>query len=138
MFPTPYEYEAVIRLVVATILGLFIGFFRRGQPAGIRTIALICMGSTLFTIISFNPLISGGDPARIISQIVTGIGFIGAGVIWQSSRQVGGLTSAASIWIVAGIGINIGLGEWFLTTTTTLLAIGVLYSKHYIKRKNLE
>lgn len=134
---SPYEYESAIRLIVATIVGLTIGFLRRGQPAGIRTVGLICIGSTLFTLIALNPVLNNSDPTRIISQIISGIGFIGAGVIWKSSNRVGGLTSAATVWMVAAVGINIGLGEWFITILSTVLITLVLYSKKYIKQKHL-
>lgn len=106
--------------MLAVILGGAIGLERelKGKPAGLRTNILICIGATLLTDVSIS--LSGGangaervgDPARLAAQIVSGIGFIGAGTIMQSSGTVTGLTSAATIWVVAAIGIAIGSGNY--------------------------
>jgi len=126
--------EALLRVFASLIAGLLIGFTRKRYPAGVRTFALICLGSTIFTLISID---SAGyantdfDPTRVIAQIVTGIGFIGAGVIWKSNIKVGGLTTAAAIWTVASLGILFGLGEFILGTVCLLIVIMVLYSKRY-------
>ena len=113
------ESEALIRLAVAAAIGLLIGFTRRRKAAGIRTFALICLGCAIFTIVSIRDDFTEGaaDPSRIISQIVTGIGFLGLGVIWRSSKAGGrpvGLTTAATVWTTAAIGVLIGLGSWFI------------------------
>ena len=126
------ELDAFLRLCLAAILGMGIGLQRElaGKPAGLRTHGLICMGSTLFTIVSLNfggPAYS--DPSRVAAGIVTGIGFLGAGAILRDERgRIAGLTTAASIWSIAGIGIAIGLGEFVIgagcaALTATILAI---------------
>lgn len=103
-----------LRLLVAALLGGVIGLQREiaGKPAGLRTNLLICLGSALFTLISFGvPSSLGlGDPARIAAQIVSGVGFLGAGTIIQSRHAVHGLTSAATIWVVAAVGMAVGAG----------------------------
>lgn len=123
--------EAYLRVLVSLIAGLLIGLMRIKYPAGIRTFTLICIGATIFTLISIDSTLTDGnyDPTRVISQIVTGIGFIGAGVIWKSPTKLAGLTTAAAIWATAAVGILIGLGEFGLAMFTTVLIMAVLYSK---------
>jgi putative Mg2+ transporter-C (MgtC) family protein len=126
--------ESAIRLIVALIFGVLIGYSRRRYPAGIRTFALICLGTTIFTIISISPNLDGAsnvniDPSRVISQIVTGIGFIGAGVIWKSQAKLGGITTAALVWAAAGLGVLVGLGEFGLATLVLIMLLAVIYSK---------
>src|SRR5947209_17474487 len=101
------QFEIFGRLVLAGFLGAFIGVERevRGYPAGIRTLALVALGSCLFTDIS---RLLGGDD-RVAAQIVTGIGFIGAGVIFREGYTVRGITTAATIWSAAAIGMSIGI-----------------------------
>jgi len=130
--------ESALRLVLALVFGVLIGFSRRKYPAGIRTFALICLGTTIFTIISISPNLSGAptdsfDPTRVISQIVTGIGFIGAGVIWKSQAKLGGITTAALVWTSAALGVLIGLGEFGLSTLVLVLILAVVYSKRILK-----
>ncbi len=121
------------RLVVASLLGGLIGLQRElaGKPAGLRTNLLICLGSALLTLISLNlPATLGvGDPARIAAQIVSGIGFLGAGTILQSRHAVHGLTSAATIWVVAAVGMAVGAGyerSALLATAFILVALVLL------------
>ena len=110
-------WEALLRLVVAAALGAAVGVERevREREAGIRTHLLVSLGSCLFTIVSaygFHEFLVGGtnivraDPTRIAAQIVTGIGFLGAGAILRSGRNVHGMTTAATIWVNAAIGIT--------------------------------
>ncbi len=107
--------DAIIRLIVSFFLGAIVGFERQyhEKPAGFSTNTLICLGSTIFAMIS---LISaqyyGGDPARIAAQIVTGVGFLGAGSIIREGNKISGLTTAAGIWVVAAIGMAAGYGEF--------------------------
>ena len=109
--------DALIRLLVAFAFGAIIGFERQyhDKPAGFTTNTLICLGSAIFSMVS---LISaqyyGGDPARIAAQIVTGVGFLGAGSIIREGNKISGLTTAAGIWVVAGIGMAAGYGEFEL------------------------
>lgn len=100
------------KLGTVAVCGAFIGLERqlRGKPAGIRTCILICMGAMLFTSLGGLSIKAQGDPSRVIGQIVTGVGFLGAGVILNRQGQVVGLTSAASIWVLASIGVAVGLG----------------------------
>ena len=133
-------YDEIIRVFFSLIAGLLIGYTRRSYPAGTRTFILICLGSTIFAIISIDPSIFGTtnyDPSRIISQIVTGIGFIGAGVIWKSNARIGGLTTAAAIWTTSAIGILIGIGDYMLSLITLIIVMGVLYSKNITRKKGL-
>ncbi len=112
------EIQLLGKLILAVVFGGAIGLERelKGKPAGLRTNILICMGATLLTDVSITiSLVNGsriGDPARLAAQIVSGIGFIGAGTIMQSSGTVTGLTSAATIWVVAAIGIAVGSGNY--------------------------
>ena len=121
------EYELIIRLLLALVFGAVIGFEReyRSKAAGFRTITLISIGSALFTITSFK-LGYPGNPDRIASNIITGIGFIGAGVVFKDGGFVSGLTTAATIWIAAAMGMALGNGEYMIASTTLGLAIIVL------------
>ena len=111
----------IIRLSLALLLGGVIGIEReyRNKSAGFRTLTLICVGSGLFTLVSI--LLSNGTSDRIASNIVTGIGFIGAGVIFKSDKGVNGLTTAASIWITAAIGMAAGAGLYSTSVAATII-----------------
>lgn len=128
--------EFLIKIVVSLILGAIIGLEReiRKSPAGLRTVAFVCMGATLFTIASVEFGTAGGDISRIAGQIVVGIGFIGAGVIWQTKNKVHGLTSAASLWVTAAIGIMVGIGEYMVAAITTALVLLLLLFGIYEKK----
>lgn len=128
-----------IKLILAIILGGIIGYERERNehPAGIRTHMLVCLGATLIMIIS-QSFSDQSDPARIAAQIVTGIGFLGAGTILHQGSIVRGLTTAASLWVVAGIGMAIGVGigltiyAW-LAVIATVLVFATLASIKYIE-----
>jgi putative Mg2+ transporter-C (MgtC) family protein len=117
-------------LALASLFGAIIGLEReyRSKAAGFRTITIITLGSTLFTIISCKLGTWGGsqNPDRIASNIITGIGFIGAGVIFKDNFSISGLTTAATIWVSAAIGMAIGIGEYMLATVTFGIAMIVL------------
>ena len=121
--------EDVFSIVLATVLGAAIGLERElsGKAAGLRTNVLICLGAAVFTIIS-KRMVEGtdGSVARIAAQIVTGVGFLGAGAVIQDRRGVHGLTTAATIWLVASIGMACGAGFYKLACISGLLAIIVL------------
>jgi putative Mg2+ transporter-C (MgtC) family protein len=130
------------RLVLAAALGGAIGIEREleGKPAGFRTNLLICVGAALLTELSV--LIyetaggeRGADPARIAAQIVSGIGFLGAGTIIQSRGTVSGLTTAATLWVVAAIGIAVGAGAWGEAIGATALVIAALLLLGRVERK---
>ncbi|MBC8278657.1 MAG: MgtC/SapB family protein [FCB group bacterium] len=120
-----------IKIFAAVVCGGIIGLEREvsGKAAGLRTNILICMGATIYMVVSdLVPKIYGvpADPGRIAAQVVTGIGFIGAGSIIRSGATVAGLTTAATIWIVAAIGLVIGIGFPFLAILFTLVVLLVL------------
>jgi putative Mg2+ transporter-C (MgtC) family protein len=119
----------VISIVLAVVLGGTIGLERelRGKTAGLRTNILICLGAAVYTIVSRQMALQYNDSvARIAAQIVTGVGFIGAGAIIQDRGGVHGLTTAATIWLVASIGMACGTHFYRLAVLTTLVAIAVL------------
>lgn len=117
----------VVSLLAAAVLGGIIGLERelRGKPAGLRTNILICLGSCVFTIISTS-LSSGSDPGRIAAQIVTGIGFLGAGAIIHSGAGIHGLTTAAGIWVVASVGMACGARMYFLAIVAAFVSLIIL------------
>ena len=121
--------EAILRLLLATALGAGIGYQREraDKPAGIRTHCLIALGAALFTVASIFGFGSGVDSSRVAAGVVAGIGFIGAGVIFRTSGDwVAGLTTAASIWVTAAIGLAAGAGMYLIAFLAALLAAGVL------------
>jgi putative Mg2+ transporter-C (MgtC) family protein len=129
----------LLQLGLAVLLGGAIGLERElaGKPAGLRTNILICVGATLFTLMSIQLAFDGpghGDPTRVAAQIATGVGFIGAGTILHARGAVTGLTSAATIWVVAAIGIAVGGGAYIDALGTTALVMVVLYGLGYVER----
>lgn len=122
-------WEATLRLLLAMALGGVIGWQRESaeKPAGFRTHILVCVGAALFTLISAVGFFgSGADPARVASNIVVGIGFLGAGTIWRTRATVQGLTTAASLWTVAAIGTAAGIGYYLGAAMATAIVMGVL------------
>jgi putative Mg2+ transporter-C (MgtC) family protein len=145
--PTLEWWQDLTRLGLAAVLGGAIGFERelRDREAGLRTHLLVCVGSALFTIVSaygFSEFLSSGDqviradPTRIAAQIVTGIGFLGAGAIIRQGLSIRGLTTAATLWVAAAIGIAAGAGYWWgavFGTAITILALWPLrIGAHYV------
>jgi putative Mg2+ transporter-C (MgtC) family protein len=120
--------DLLVQLLLAVILGGAIGSERelRGKPAGLRTNILICVGAVLFTVLSQKLAGPSGDRGRVAAQILTGVGFIGAGTILHLRGAVSGLTSAATIWVVAAIGMALGCGAYLEAAGTTLLVMLVL------------
>lgn len=120
------DYEIGIRLLISFILGAAIGLEREynSKAAGLRTMIMICLGSTIFTEISI--MIGGSTPDRIASNIVTGVGFLGAGVIFKDGLSVTGITTATTIWICAALGMAVGAGEYFIAVVSTGVIIIVL------------
>ena len=120
--------DLLASLLVAVLLGGAIGLERelRGKAAGLRTNILICVGAALFTQLSLAVDATRGDPARIAAQIVVGVGFLGAGTILHGRASVTGLTSAATIWLVAAIGMAVGAGFVYEAAGATLLVLVVL------------
>ena len=126
------EIEAILRLLLAAFLGGIIGFQRAmvHKPAGLRTHILICLGAALFTIVSIIGFQGNVDPARVAAGVVTGIGFLGAGVIVRGMRVgeqgIVGLTTAASVWTAAAIGIATGVGLYLIAIFASLVTVVVL------------
>jgi len=116
------------RLVLATVLGGAIGLEReiRRKPAGLRTNILIALGSAVFSILSVQLGSPAGSPDRIAAQVVTGIGFLGAGAILRSGQNVRGLTTAATIWVNAAIGMAAGLGSYAVAISGAAITLIVL------------
>ncbi len=133
---TSAALEPIARLIVAAMLGAVVGLERQltHKPVGLRTYMLVSLGAALFTVIS--TLEFQGDSARIAGGIVTGIGFLGAGSIIATRGQVHGVTTAASLWAVAGIGLAAGSGNYILSIVAAILVFVILHSKALVK--NLE
>ena len=120
--------DLLVKLALAVFLGGIIGFEREinGKPAGLRTNILICIGSALYTQLSLSMVHGAADATRVAGQIVTGVGFIGAGTILHARGAVVGLTSAATIWVVAAIGVALGAGHYAEALLSTLVVLVVL------------
>ena len=121
------DTEIVLRLILAAIAGGIIGFERKAvhKPAGIRTHMLVSTGAALFTLVSTTAFATA-DPSRIAAGIVTGIGFLGAGTIFRSKDHIKGLTTAASLWSVAAIGLSIAVGLYLISVVSVILIILIL------------
>ncbi len=139
------EYEIILRLVIASFLGGMIGLEREkhGQPAGLRTHIILSIGAAIAMCISINLAIqfhteaTNGDPERLAAQVISGIGFLGAGAIFRYGSGVKGLTTAASLWTVAIIGLAIGAGYMSIGIVSTILVLFTLigldmYEKNYL------
>jgi len=132
------ELEILLKILLSAILGGIIGLEREmsHKEAGLRTNILIAVGSTLLTILSFKfaILAKNVDPSRIAAQIVTGIGFLGAGAIIQAKFSIHGLTTAASMWTVSAIGISVGSGYYLISFLITIFIIIILTFFKYISK----
>ena len=133
---TAQEIEIAVRLLLAAIFGLAVGYERRSadKPAGLRTLSLVCLGSAIFTIISAFGF-ETADQSRVAAQIVTGVGFLGAGTILRSGVTISGLTTAATIWATAAIGMAVGSGLYIESVSGTVLVLGILYVFAPARRK---
>src|SRR5262245_34794484 len=120
--------DLTLRLLLAAGFGAAIGIERelRRKPAGLRTNILIPLGSAMFTIVSLEFPGAGAGSDRIAAQVVTGIGFLGAGAILRSGRTIHGITTAATIWVNAGIGMAVGVGRFALAAAATFITLVVL------------
>lgn len=136
----------IVRLIVAALLGALIGFERdiHGRAAGLRTCLLVSMGAAVFMMLSEFVASSGqtgpgsrasmSDPGRIAAQVVTGIGFLGAGTVIKEGLTIRGLTTAASLWVVAGVGMASGAGWYTIAVAATLIALCSLVGLQYFER----
>ena len=136
------QFDFMVRLTVAMVLGLFVGAERSrvGKRAGMRTYALVSLGSALFIVISGNVALRYADtfvfdPLRVASQLVVGIGFLGAGVIYVQRTLLTGLTTAAGLWVVCGVGAACGFGLYTIATYVTFLTILVFEALWYVEEK---
>ena len=136
------EIIIIIKVALAALLGAVVGFERElaRKVAGIRTHSLVCLASALFTSISVDAFRAyvgtmGYDPSRIISNIVVGIGFIGAGAILRHGSKVEGTTTAASLWAIAAIGVTVGVGLFKEAIIITAFVYAVLYIVWFIEEK---
>lgn len=124
------DWGLIGRLLLISLLAGLIGLERESKqkPVGFRTNILIGLGAFIFmqTALYYSKVYGTGDPTRVIGQIITGIGFLGAGSIIQADKNVHGLTSAASIWVTAGIGVAVALSDYFLAIIATILILVVL------------
>jgi putative Mg2+ transporter-C (MgtC) family protein len=137
----PFPFDLLGRLALAVLLGGIVGVERElsGKPAGLRTNILICLGSALLMDLSITIGMTDGnvrigDPARIAAQVVTGVGFLGAGTIMQARGEVVGLTTAATIWVVAAIGLAVGAGHRAEAIAAALLVTLVLTALGWLER----
>ena len=130
----------IIKILLALILGGALGMERQyhDKPAGFDTNCLICVGATLFTIMSLVMGAAGGDPGRIAAQIVTGVGFIGAGSIMRDGNKISGLTTAANVWLVAAIGMAIGFDQYIWAASCAaailLVQLGLRKTLHLVEQ----
>lgn len=135
------SFQMFFQILLAGILGMFIGAERehRHRSAGLRTYTLVAIGSCLFTVLSIYGFLSvegqSYDPSRIASQIVVGIGFIGAGMIILKENKIEGLTTAAGIWTTAAVGMAVGLGFYLVAIFAALLIVAVLLALTFLKEK---
>ena len=137
------DADILIRIIFSIVLGSIIGLEREltNKAAGLRTQILVCLGSCLFTILSIYGFSTAvtlyplGDPSRVAAQIITGIGFIGAGTVLRQGLTVTGLTTASTLWIVAAIGMACGCGQISLAVVTTLITVCVLVLIRFFELK---
>lgn len=134
MFEVDITHIDLIKIALSVVCGSIIGFEReyKNKSAGLRTMILICLGATIFTMVSQKA--GGASDDRIAANIITGIGFIGAGAIFRDGLSVTGLTTASVIWIVASLGMMIGLGEFTLSIILTGVIIGILSLFSFLER----
>ncbi len=133
------DTDILIRLILATLLGGLVGIERQihHKPAGLRTHILVCIGACMCMMIglSINKEFGGIDPSRIAAQVVSGIGFLGAGTIMVTKASVKGLTTAASIWATSALGLAIGNGMFFAASVATVIMVTVLLVFEFIEEK---
>jgi putative Mg2+ transporter-C (MgtC) family protein len=137
LLPSPWVY--ILLVLVATMCGGIVGSERerREKPAGLRTLTFVCLGSAVFTMIGFAFTSATGDSGRVAAQIVTGIGFLGAGVILHGRGTVSGATTAATIWLTAAIGMTAAAGYAFAGLGLSFLVRGILLGVRQFEERRL-
>lgn len=132
--------DLIVKVILALVLGGVMGLERQynDKPAGYATNSIICVGAALFTILSLYMAELGGDPGRIAAQIVSGVGFLGAGAILREGNKISGLTTAAAVWLVAAIGMAVGFGQYVLASgacaAVLLMQLGVRRTLGLVER----
>lgn len=136
------DADTAIRLILSILLGGLVGYERQAsnKAAGLRTHVLVCMGSCMIMILSVNVYhtvegLTNADPARLAAQVISGIGFLGAGTIMKEGPLVTGLTTAASIWVVSAIGLAVGFGYYSGAVLATVLAFGTLSLLYQLEKR---
>lgn len=131
--------QSIINLMLALMLGIIIGLERqlRKQPAGLHTNALVCLGSAAYVLVSLLAT-QNVDPTRIAGQVVTGVGFMCAGVIWHEGVTIRGLNTAATLWCSAAIGILAGLNYPLMAIIAALILLGANIILHWIEHRYFE
>lgn len=131
-----WEILDVYKALLAVAAGIILGLERelKDKAAGLKTITVICLGSALFTIVSYKVGVADHETTRIASYIVSGIGFIGAGVIFKDKLDVSGLTTAGIIWLAAAVGMAIGYGEFYLAATFIAAALLIIFASKWINK----
>jgi putative Mg2+ transporter-C (MgtC) family protein len=137
------DWQILIRLLIGALLGAMIGFERerQNQPAGLRTHTILAVGCTLAMTLSINiamqfrEVVPNGDPARLAAQVISGIGFLGAGAILRFGNNIRGLTTATSLWTLAIIGLAVGAGHFVAGVATTLILLGVLSVLNIVEKR---
>ncbi len=137
------DQDIIFRLIVGAVLGALVGFERerQGQPAGLRTHIILVVGATLTMTLSINiaiqfrPLVPNGDPARLAAQVISGIGFLGAGAILRYGPNIKGLTTAASLWTMAVVGLAVGAGHYLSGIGATALILVALIILNVIEKR---
>ena len=121
------DLEIIFRVFIAFLLGALIGWERErhGVSAGIRTYGAICLGACAFGVVSLS--IVGADPSRVAAQVATGVGFLGGGVIFRQDKYINGLTTAATLWATAGVGLAVACGMYAVSIITSMLIFLLLY-----------
>jgi putative Mg2+ transporter-C (MgtC) family protein len=121
----PAPWSEMVLTVVAFLCGAIVGVERErnDKPAGLRTLVLICVGSAIFTMVSVSPVLGGHEPGRVAAQIVTGVGFLGAGSIIREGAGIIGITTAATVWATAGVGMVVGAGYAAAGVTLSLVIL---------------
>lgn len=137
------DHEILIRLLEAAVLGGLVGLEREraGQPAGLRTHIILVIGAALAMVLSINlamqfrPSVPNGDPARLAAQVISGIGFLGAGAILRYGTSIKGLTTATSLWTLAIVGMAVGAGYYLVGAGVTVFLLLVLYGLNWIEHR---
>ena len=133
-----WEWMDILKTFLSLAVGFLLGFEReqKDKAAGLRTISIICLGSTLFTILSYKMGMGASeDSTRIASYVVSGIGFLGAGVIFKDGFSINGLTTASIIWAAAAIGMAIGFGEFFIALAFLVATLFTIHVGNYINNR---